>query len=123
MITKTLKKEIGKVRLDDNGRRTSDLIGTISAGEKVEVSFEGTRMIIEGKNCLTIGTGYGSRLSIKTRASRYAIYFGGRIPSAQTMMKWESEGGYCKTVTGLKVEPDGHGHDGSPSWMLALGLI
>jgi hypothetical protein len=92
MLTKTLKKEIGKVRLDDKGRRTSDLIGRISAGEKVEVSFEGTKMIIEGMNCLTLGCGYGSRLTIKTSASRYAMYFGGRIPSAQTMMKWESEG-------------------------------
>jgi hypothetical protein len=121
-MTKTLKKEIGKVRKDEWGKRTNDLIGTISVGERVEVSFEDTKMIVTGKNCLT-GPDFGKPISIKCRAAKYAFYFGGKVPSMTTMQKWEYEGGYCKTVTGLKTEPDGHGHDGSPSWMLALGLI
>lgn len=28
-----------------------------------------------------------------------------------------------KTVSGYYTEPDGHGPDGSPSWLLAFGLI
>lgn len=46
-----------------------------------------------------------------------------KAPSVKTMQKWDWEGGYCKTVTGLKTEPDGWGYDGSPSWMLVHGLI
>mgnify|MGYP001594992773 CR=1 FL=1 len=29
----------------------------------------------------------------------------------------------CETPTGQRVEPDGYGQDGSPSWLLALGLM
>ena len=31
--------------------------------------------------------------------------------------------GIASTVTGKRVEPDGHGPDGSPSWLLVMGLI
>jgi hypothetical protein len=43
-------------------------------------------------------------------------------PSFNTIEKWGMDG-ICKTPTGKRVEPDGHGPDGSPSWLLALGLI
>ena len=29
----------------------------------------------------------------------------------------------CPSITGDNVEPDGHGPDGAPSWMLVLGLV
>jgi hypothetical protein len=32
--------------------------------------------------------------------------------------------GWCsQELFGARVEPDGHGPDGEPSWMLALGMI
>jgi hypothetical protein len=43
-------------------------------------------------------------------------------PSNATMEKWISDG-IAKTPTGKKTEPDGYAEDGSPSWLLALGLI
>ena len=43
-------------------------------------------------------------------------------PSIITMNKWMSDG-IAKTPTGKKTETDGYGDDGSPSWLLALGLI
>ena len=43
-------------------------------------------------------------------------------PSMNTLQKWDSDG-YSKTVTGHKVEPDGYGPDGSPSWLLVIGVI
>lgn len=43
-------------------------------------------------------------------------------PSIKTMEKWSYDG-IAKTVTGHRTDPDGHGPDGSPSWMLVLGLI
>lgn len=46
----------------------------------------------------------------------------GKRPSFAQMEKWEGDG-YSMTPTGKRVEPDGYGPDGSPSWMLVLGLI
>ena len=43
-------------------------------------------------------------------------------PTAPTLARWGRDGG-CKTPTGQWTEQDGHGEDGSPSWMLALNMI
>jgi hypothetical protein len=45
-----------------------------------------------------------------------------KAPSAATLNRWTWDG-ICKTPTGHRVEPDGHGPDGSPAWLLALGFI
>lgn len=47
---------------------------------------------------------------------------GKKQPSESTLMKWDNDG-YSKSVMGHRVEPDGHDEYGSPSWLLALGLI
>lgn len=43
-------------------------------------------------------------------------------PSIRTLMKW-SDDGICMTPTGHRVEPDGYGPDGVPSWLRILGMI
>ena len=43
-------------------------------------------------------------------------------PSFATLERWGMDG-VCKTPTGKRVEPDGHGPDGSPSWLLVFSLI
>jgi hypothetical protein len=43
-------------------------------------------------------------------------------PSMATMEKW-SNNGIVKSVFGAWVEPDGHGPDGEPSWLLTMGII
>ncbi len=43
-------------------------------------------------------------------------------PSMNTLEKWSNDG-VAKSVTGARVEPDGYGPDGSPSWLLVLGFI
>lgn len=43
-------------------------------------------------------------------------------PSMEQLEAWVYDG-TCETVTGETTEPDGYGPDGSPSWLLALGLI
>lgn len=43
-------------------------------------------------------------------------------PKLNTIGRWEYDG-MAKTVTGKTVEPDGYGPDGSPSWLLVLGVI
>lgn len=45
-----------------------------------------------------------------------------KAPSLRNLQK-QDWNGIVKTVTGQRVEPDGYGPDGSPSWMLVLGLI
>ena len=45
-----------------------------------------------------------------------------KAPSLRTLERQDCDG-VCKTVTGQRVEPDGFGYDGSPSWLLVLGLI
>jgi len=45
-----------------------------------------------------------------------------RAPSVSTLEKWSNDG-VCKSVLGKRVEPDGEDENGSPSWLLALGLI
>ena len=43
-------------------------------------------------------------------------------PDLETLMAWEAEG-YCETLDGCVVEPDGVCEHGCPSWLLELGLI
>jgi hypothetical protein len=43
-------------------------------------------------------------------------------PSVNQLSKWDLDG-VCKTPTGHRTEPDGYGPDGSPSWLLVLGVI
>jgi len=44
------------------------------------------------------------------------------LPSMQELMAWD-EDGICETPTGHRVEPDGTGPDGVPSWLRALRLV
>lgn len=45
-----------------------------------------------------------------------------KAPSMAMMDHWSMDS-VCKTPTGKRVEPDGYGPDGSPSWLLVYGLI
>ena len=45
-----------------------------------------------------------------------------KMPSLNKLEKMSNDG-VCSTVTGKRVEPDGYGDDGSPSWLLVAGVI
>jgi len=45
-----------------------------------------------------------------------------KAPSIKQLEKMNNDG-IAKTITGKKTEPDGYGDDGSPSWMLVIGVI
>ncbi len=45
-----------------------------------------------------------------------------KAPSMASLERWSYDS-ICKTPTGKRVEPDGYGSDGSPSWLLVFGLI
>jgi hypothetical protein len=44
------------------------------------------------------------------------------LPSMACLEEWVSDG-VCETPTGDRVEPDGTGPDGAPSWLLIFGMI
>ena len=46
----------------------------------------------------------------------------GKPPSMKQLQNMDSAG-IAKSVTGKRVDLDGHGPDGAPSWLLAMGLI
>ncbi len=45
-----------------------------------------------------------------------------RAPSMESLEEWCCDS-ICESVGGDRVEPDGHGEHGDPSWLLALGMI
>ena len=45
-----------------------------------------------------------------------------RAPTVATTEKWVNDA-VARSVLGKRVEPDGHDENGSPSWLLVLGLI
>jgi len=61
------------------------------------------------------------RAASLVRASQNFTGFS-KAPSLNTLGKWDSDG-VSKTPTGFRVEPDGWGPDGSPSWLLAMEMI
>lgn len=52
-------------------------------------------------------------------AFRYVDGFS-RPPKMRQLQQWADEG-YCLTVIGNKVNTNGYGPNGDPSWMIALG--
>jgi hypothetical protein len=106
MITKTLKTDI-KLKTG----------ATLRAGSVAQIEFNPER---NSSAKVTID-GQTYNLGVKN----FNKYFGSpfmKVPSLATLEKY-SDDGIAKTVTGQKTEPDGHGQDGSPSWLLVIGVI
>ena len=53
---------------------------------------------------------------------RYPSAIKVRKPSVKTMEKWDNDG-FCRTLDGCKVEPDGRCSHGFNSWLIELGYI
>lgn len=66
--------------------------------------------------------GTPSRKRIRLETSHKYLTGFGKPPGMGTLEKY-SYNGVSKTVTGYRTEPDGYGPDGSPSWLLVLGVI
>lgn len=45
-----------------------------------------------------------------------------KAPGIRTLEKWSNDG-IAKTPFGARTEPDGHGPNNEPSWLLVLGMI
>jgi hypothetical protein len=99
-------------------KTTGEVVFTIPAGSKVHVDFS------PKKHSSNIFVTFGDEVKISrgATASNWLKKFS-KTPSIKTLQKWEWDSGICKTITGHKTEPDGYGPDGSPSWMLVMGMI
>lgn len=91
----------------------------IPVGTNLTVTFTVGQMVAE----LTGGSAGGVPVSLKLRCSSLPRYFSRfKEPSIKTMEKW-SDNGIAMSMLGKRVEPDGYDSDGSPSWMLVVGII
>lgn len=63
---------------------------------------------------------HGRKTKISTLGAARALDIS--IPSDEDLDHWVCDS-VCESIMGEMVEPDGHDEHGSPSWLLALGLI
>ena len=61
-------------------------------------------------------------ISLAKYQEKYPTAIKVRKPSIKTLETWDRDG-YCKTIDGCKVEPDGQCSHGYGSWLIELGLI
>ena len=89
---------------------------TIPAGTKLEVYFSEKRPV-------RVYFEYNGRLlaTITENAHKRLTGFS-KPPGFKTLERYSFDA-VAKTPTGQRTEPDGYGADGSPSWLLVLGLI
>jgi hypothetical protein len=116
-MKKILKADLNKIDrelyIKTNEKK---IIGTIKAGETVDISFIST----DNPHIMEVKSNSG--LTVKINSKRWGKYFG-KIPSMKTLENWVIGEGICKSVFGSSVEPDGWSYDGSPSWLLVLEMI
>ncbi len=92
--------------------------GTVIAkGEKVTVAFDVQSGAEKSASRFSVQTDDGRRI---VTADFKAVGF--KAPGLATLERY-SDAGVAKSVFGARVEPDGWDASGSPSWMLAIGII
>lgn len=89
---------------------------TIEVGTKCDVRFY---LKNDVEQMMEIKADNGAVWNLPTRI---AIKYFKKLPSMKMLEKWVNDS-ICLSVTGKRVEPDGTGPDGSPSWLLALSMI
>ena len=100
----------------------------ILKGTRVELVFGGSRGGASTVDVLAPHVGVSGRdyqqHPFKGRLTTLYKYVRGvgKPPGLRVLEKM-SEQGVATTPTGYRVEPDGFGADGSPSWLIVLGFI
>ena len=97
----------------------------IKSGEKVELSFTVKASANSARG--DIYPFHPSYVRLTTDDGRVILTndlkgAGLRKPSLKQLEYWTWDS-VCESVFGTDVEPDGWSYDGSPSWLLALGMI
>lgn len=110
-MTKTTTREMKSKPLP-SGAQT-----VIAQGEKVTVAFDVPSGAEKSASRFSVTATDGRRI-----VSRDFKAVGLKAPGLPTLEKYSNDG-VAKSVFGARVEPDGWDADGSPSWLLALGLM
>lgn len=95
--------------------QTPETACTIPAGTKLDVHFSES-------NPNLVYFEYKGSLRVSRLINAHNTFTGFSKPPGERALETYADG-ISKTPTGYKTEPDGHGEDGSPSWLLVLGLM
>lgn len=96
---------------------------SLKDGTVIEAGTRGTLRFNEQSPRQAI-VDFDTRPNTKLGVANLFDYFGRpfmKVPSMSSLSRMAD--GLSKSVTGKTVEPDGYGPDGSPSWLLILGMI
>lgn len=98
-------------------KETKELLFSIPTGARVHIWFSprkySDRLFVE----------YNGEIKLSLARFGHKRFTGLKArPSDRTINKYVYDS-VVKSLTGKKVEPDGWGPDGAPSWLLVLGLI
>jgi len=91
---------------------------TIPAGETIQVYFSEvnpSRLFIYDETT-------GRELTLRMTSASQVLSGFKKSPGIKSLERMSFDG-VVTTPTGQRTEPDGYGSDGSPSWLLVLGLI
>lgn len=72
----------------------------------------------DGKPFLKLPDGAEGKISCRAAAKALGL----ERPTTEQITDWVTDS-VCESMLGYTVEPDGIDEEGSPSWLLALGLI
>lgn len=98
-------------------KTTGQVTLTIPAGSKIHIDFA------PRETPGTMFIHFNGEVKLARTASGPLFYTGfTKQPTLRTLEKWGWDG-IARSVTGKKVEEDGYGPDGSPSWTLVCGMI
>ena len=92
---------------------------------KKEIKLKTGEILPKGLNVTFLGEKSPSLCLVQgNRAEPYKVRITSafKAPSMESLEE-QSNDGICDSILGERVEPDGYDCYGSPSWMLALGLI
>ena len=131
-MKKTLKRDCNKFSKEiDPATDKRILESTIPAGTQVDVEFPlmdtsrnpFTGMPVQTKNPLIMILS-ANGITVRCRSTHWNKYFktNSKLPSDKMIETWVYDG-VCKSLGGNRVEPDGWSFDGTPSWLLAMGMI
>ena len=110
-ITSTTKREINW-----KDKTTNAITWTIPANAKVHLDFS-------SKFSSRVFVTYNGETKISRLITAHTKFTGISKPPTLRTLENRCNDGVSKSVTGKKVEPDGYGYEGSPSWELVIGII
>ena len=101
---------------------TGRLFAVMSDGVRLyKTAYSGWRVFSRKKPDVPMGRWVASMEEKRNQVPAWARSLKS-IPSHATLARWDMDG-VCKTPTGHRVEPDGVGPDGVPSWLRVLRVI